>query len=95
MQKPLLFKDSRLTVTQRRIVSLLASGNTFDEIASILNRTRAHIYNEVGLARNRCAVATTGQLIAVCVNDGEIVQSKVDTFITLDEATGRIRYASS
>lgn len=93
MREPLNPKNSPLTITQRRIISLIASGMSFEEVANHMSRTRKHIYDQVLLARNRYAVATTSQLVAVCVNEGEIILKVLDRFITSDEAIGLITYS--
>lgn len=83
---------SRLTTTERRIIALLSSGLTFDQVSEELNCSVPNVYQHLKNARQNLDVATTRQLIAVCVLDGEIVKTSVDQFISSDEALGKIDY---
>ena len=90
--QPLDPKLSRLTTTERRIIALLASGLTFDEVSQELNCSVPNIYQHLKNARQNLCIANTRQLIAVCGHDGEIVKTTMDQFISSDEALGRIDY---
>lgn len=83
---------SRLTSTERRIIALLSSGLTFEQTAEELRCSVPNIYQHLKNARQNLSVATTRQLIAVCVLDGEIVKTTIDQFISSDEALGKINY---
>lgn len=93
MQKVADPKDSRLTIKQRQAISLLASGNTYEEAAMMMRCGVHNVYNHIDNAKRNCAVATLAQLVAVCAYEGEIVQEGIDHFITCDEALGVITYS--